>query len=262
MGHQRLGKLPAYRLLPEIIRLLLDGQMPGPDLVKHVHQLGHDALKVAMRDPVFVQAVWLMMCLPHAAASAQPEGSIAALGVTIPGELSVAGLLAGVDAALEAVQRRCDGKATDLGEIARQSALAAMADAIGSTLPALWQPTAEDVRHAIAVRRSTEGSADLVQQFHARFVERVLQFYIDRDLHRMVGPEKVSKSFNDRRSFDAALRRHCDEASLIMRGFARDWLGARVYRDGRIPTHDDVRRFTSYSLEKMRHELSQRQGAS
>jgi hypothetical protein len=215
-----------------------------------------------MRDPVFVEAVWLMMCLPHVAGSPKPDDGMAAMGVRIHGEMSIPGLLAAVDGALERVQRQCDGNATDLGEIARQAALSALGDAVHSRLPGLWAPTADDVRHALAVHRSTEAGADLVQQFHARFVQRLLHFYIDRDLHRMIGPEKVSKSFSDRRDFDAALRRHCDEASLIMRGFARDWLGLHIYRDGRLPTQNDVRRFTSYSLEKLRLELTQRRGLS
>lgn len=32
MGHQRLGKLPAHRLLPEIVRYLVAGGTPTEDL--------------------------------------------------------------------------------------------------------------------------------------------------------------------------------------------------------------------------------------
>jgi hypothetical protein len=262
MGHQRLGKLPAHRLLPEIVRFLLAGNSPDAALVEHVHRLSRETLVLAMRDPVFVEAVWLLMCLPHVAASPRFEDGMAAVGVSVSGRLSVASLLAGVDAALERVQRQCDSKATDLGEIARQAALSCLSAAIHSRLPVLWQPTSEDTRHVLAVLRSPEACADLIQQFHARFVERILHFYIDRDLHRMVGPERVSKSFNDRRNFDAALRRYCEEASLIMRAFARDWLGKNIYRDGKRLTQRDVERFASFSLQKLKVELAHRKGLS
>ena len=69
MGHQRLGKLPAYRLLPEIIRYLIDGGAPTADLVDEVTQVGQDALKLALRDPVFIEALWLLVRLPQAASS-------------------------------------------------------------------------------------------------------------------------------------------------------------------------------------------------
>ncbi|MEJ1936902.1 hypothetical protein WDZ92_42455, partial [Nostoc sp. NIES-2111] len=235
--------------MPDIIRFLLDGKAPGPDLVRHVHQLGHDALVLAMRDPVFVEAVWLLVCLPQVAAAPLFEEGAHAIGVRLAGPVSVASLLASVDAALERVQRQCQSDATDLGEIARQAALSSLNEAVHSRLPGLWEAISEDVRHALAALRSAEATAALVQQFHARFVERILHYYIDRNLHRMVGPERTSRSLSDRQNFEAALRRHCDEASLIMRGFARDWLGVNIYRDGKTLTQKDVRRFTAYSLE-------------
>ena len=45
MGHQRLGKLPAYRLLPDIVRYLVTGGTPTEDLVDQVTEIGKDALK-------------------------------------------------------------------------------------------------------------------------------------------------------------------------------------------------------------------------
>jgi hypothetical protein len=47
-----------------------------------------------------------------------------------------------------------------------------------------------------------------------------------------------------------------------MRTYARDWLGKNQYRDGKTLTRDDIRRFTSHSVEKLRIELAQRKGAS
>ena len=57
MGHQRLGKLPAHRLLPEIVRYLVTGGTPTADLVDQVTEVGRDALKLALKDPVFIEAL-------------------------------------------------------------------------------------------------------------------------------------------------------------------------------------------------------------
>lgn len=262
MGHQRLGRLPAHRLLPEIVRYLLDGGTPTADLVDQVTEVGRDALKHAMKDPVFIEALWLLVRLPQAASSNSVVDGLASLGLTGGPPGSLPDLLVALDSALEHVQRRSAGGATDLGEMARQSALSALAETLQPRLPALWQPTAEDVRHSMASLRSADGFADLAQRFHSHFVNRVIHFFIDRNLHRMIGPERVTKSLNDLEAFDGAIRRHCDEASLIMRAFARDWLGKNYYRDGKVLTQDDVRRFAGHSVEKLRIELAQRKGGS
>lgn len=262
MGHQRLGKLPAHRLLPEIVRYLLDGGTPTADLVDQVTEVGRDALQRAVKDPVFIEALWLLVRMPQAAASGSLPDALAALGLRASQPASLTDLLVAFDTALERVQRRSAGGATDLGEMARQSAKSALAETLQPRLPVLWQPTAEDLRHSLASLRSPEAFADLAQRFHSRFVDRVIHYFIDRNLHRMIGPERVTKSLNDLESFDGAVRRHCDESSLIMRTYARDWLGKNQYRDGKTLTRDDIRRFTSHSVEKLRIELAQRKGAS
>lgn len=168
MGHQRLGKLPAHRLLPDIVKFLVDGGTPTDDLVDQV-----------MR----------------------------------------------------------------------------------ASLPTLWTPTAIDVRTSVAALKGTEQFAALAHRFYANFVERVIHYYVDRNLHNMVGAGRVAKSVHDLRAFNDAIRRHCDESALIMRAFAKDWLGKNHYRDGKQVSKADVRRFSAHAVEKMRIELEMRKGA-
>jgi hypothetical protein len=47
-----------------------------------------------------------------------------------------------------------------------------------------------------------------------------------------------------------------------MRAFARDWLGKNHYEAGIQITKEDVRRFSNYTVEKIRLELAQRKGSS
>ncbi len=261
MGHQLLGKLPAHRFLPEIVRYLLDGGTPTADLVDEVTEVGRDALKRAIKDPVFIEALWLLVRMPQAAASSSPAEGWTALGLQGGQPASLSDLLVAFDTALERVQRRSAGGATDLGEIARQAAKSALGETLQSRLPVLWPSTAEDLRHSVASLRSPEAFADLAQRLHSRFVDRVIHYFIDRNLHRMIGPERATKSLNDVGSFNGAVRRHCDEASLIMRIYAREWLGKNQYRDRKTLTRDDIRRFTGHSVEKLRIELAKRKGA-
>ena len=75
MGHQRLGKLPAHRLLPEIVRYLVDGGEPAADLVQQITEFSRDALRHAVKDPGFIEALWLLVKLPQAAAEKKTSGS-------------------------------------------------------------------------------------------------------------------------------------------------------------------------------------------
>ena len=262
MGHQRLGILPAYRLLPEIVRHLVMGGTPTDDLVDQVTQVGRDALKFALKDPVFNDALWLLVRIPQAAGSGDFLKGLQELGLPVATAPLLADTLVAYDAALERVQRQSHTHATDLGEMARRAGLAALGEAVRDRLPRLWTPTAEDVRASISALKDTEQFAGMAHRFYSNFVERVIHYYIDRNLHHMVGSDKVAKSINDFRSFNQAIRRHCDESALIMRAFARDWLGKNHYRDGKQITKEDVHRFSGHTVEKIRLELAQRKGSS
>jgi hypothetical protein len=261
MGHQRLGKLPAHRLLPQIVRYLVTGGTPTADLVDQVTEVGRDALKRALKDPVFIEALWLLIRLPQAVASKDFPAPLKDLGVTEAAPASVSDVLVSYDRALEKVQSRLHAGATDLGEIARRAGLAALGEAVRGALPTLWAPTATDVRVSVAALKGTEQFAALAHRFYANFVERVIHYYVDRNLHNMVGIGRVARSVHDLRAFNDSIRRHCDESALIMRAFARDWLGKHHYKDGKQISKDDVRRFSALAVEKIKIELDMRKGA-
>lgn len=260
MGHQRLGKLPAHRLLPEIVRYLVTGGTPTADLVDQVTEVGRDALKLALKDPVFIEALWLLLRIPQAAGSDDFARDMQALGVPVAGSASLADILVAYDRALERAQRKASNSATDLGEIARRAALSAFGDAVNNRLPGLWAPTSDDVRASVSALKGTEHFASMAHNFYANMVERVIHYFVDRNLHHMVGPDRVAKSVNDLRTFNAAIHRHCNESALIMRAFAKDWLGKNHFRDGRQITRDDVRSFSAHAVEKIRIELNLRKG--
>jgi hypothetical protein len=262
MGHQRLGELPAHRLLPEIVRYLVTGGTPTEDLVDQVTEVGQDALKRALKDPVFIEALWLLVRIPQGAGSADFLKGLRELGVSGAAPVSLTEMLVAYDRALEKVQRRSHAGITDLGEIARRAGLSAFGEAIRDRLPSLWPPTAEDVRVSVAALKGTEQFASMAHRFYSGFVERVIHYYVDRNLHHMVGTDRLAKSVNDLRTFNEAIRRHCIESALIMRAFAKDWLGKNHYKDGKQITRDDVRRFSAYTVEKIRFELDQRKRAS
>lgn len=261
MGHQLLGKLPAHRLLPEIVRYLVEGGTPTEDLVDAVTDFGQKALELASKDPVFTHALWLLIRVPQAAGSGDFLSALRGLGLRVDANPSMPDLLVAYDAALQGIQRWTHADLTDLSEISRLAGLAAFGDALQNRLPGLWAPCSEDVRASLSALKSPERFADMAHRFFSNFVERVIHYFVDRNLLQMIGPDRLAKSTNDLDIFNQAIRRHCDEAAVIMRVFAREWLGKNHFRDQQQITPQHVRRFSAYTAEKIRQELNQRQGA-
>lgn len=229
----------------------MTGGTPTADLAEQISEVGRDALKRAQKDPVFVEALWLLIRLPQAAASKDFSTALAEIGMGAQVPASTAELLVAYDAALERVQRRPGSAVTDLGEFARHSGLTALGDAVQAGMP-MWTPEAADVQACVAALRSPERFGELAHHFHADFVERVIRYYVDRNLHNLVGVDRVARSAHDLRAYDSAIRRHCTEAALIMRAFARDWLGKHHYRDGREIKREDARASPHTPLKRSR----------
>ncbi|WP_188481866.1 hypothetical protein [Marivita lacus] len=246
--------------MPEIIRYIVDGGIPTEAVADQITEFGREALKFALKDDVFIEALWLLIRLPQAAAAKDSPKSLGEIGIDGATPSSVSEILFQYDNAVERVQRRIHQGNTDLGEIARRAGLSALAEGMQSNLPSLWSPSANDVRASLAGLKGTHKFAALAQTFYANFVERVIHYYVDRNLHNMVGPGRIAHSVHDLESFDSAVRRHCNEAALIMRTFARDWLGKNHYRDGRAISRVDARAFSSHAVEKITTELALRRG--
>ena len=260
MGHQRLGKLPAYRLLPDIIKYLVSGGVPTADLVQQVTVFTQTALTAALKDPGFNEALWLLVRIPEAAGTSNFAQALQDLGLPVTGPPLLPDLLVAYDKALEKVQRHAQSDLTDLGQMGRHAALAALAETVQDRLPGLWAPTPEDVRASVSRLQDPVQFAAMAHLFYAKFIERSVHYFIDRDLHRLVGQGRTVKSIYDLAWFETAIRRHCHEAAMIMRGFARDWLAKQRYGSKKAIKRPDMLNFSSYAVQKLRNELSARIG--
>lgn len=260
MGHQRLGKLPAGRNLPEIIKHLIEDDFPIAPVVNEISTFVAGLLQKANKDPVFIEALWLLVRLPQAAAEKDAVAALAALGFDFNQIQSTADVAFQFDQVLERKQRETFQDATDLGEMARRSSISSIYEGLEAALPGLWAASPTDVTTTLATLRSPEKFADIAQNFFARLAERAIHFYMDRNLRNMVGPDRVVGSVNDIRAFDDAIRRHCNESALIMRGFARDWLGKNHFHEGKAIDRAGIKGFSAYVATKISKEMAIRKG--
>jgi hypothetical protein len=261
MGHVRLGRLPATRQWREVVSCLeLEGFCLGA-LADAVARASNESLEVAMKDRAFVEALWLLIRIPQAARSHDFAAALAELGINVPANPSIADVVAGYDNAIGIVQRKAGACATDLGELAKHAGIAALYGLAREQCPSLWQPSSEDERTTVATLAAPERFAELAQRFFTHLIEHNIHYFLDREMPKHIGPDKLIHSVPDLKTFDEAIGRHCRETTIIMRTFARDWLGKNVFQSRREMTRQDVAAFAHVAFQKVRKELTVRNGS-
>lgn len=258
MGHQRLGKLPALRNLPAIVRLLIEGQAEEAELVEAISKACDETLRKALHDPAAIESLWLLIAIPQAASRTDFRDALAAAGVVVPEAVSVEDIAAGFDGAVETVQRRLGANLSDLGEIARLAGISALHGLTQERLPGLWQTTSEDLRTTLATFAGPDKFGELAQRFFTGFVERTIHYFLDRAVPQLLGPAGRFPSIHDLGAFQAGIGRHCREATLIMRTFAREWLAKHSIHGGKTIDRAMAKGFGAYAAEKIRRELAMR----
>ena len=167
-------------------------------------------------------------------------------------------MLVAYDSALEKVQRRSHAGNTDLGEIARRAGLSAFGEAVRDRLPSLWDPTAEDVRASVSALKGTEQFASMALRVSSSKSFTTTWIAISTTWSAAIGSRSRLTIFGPsmRRSGDTVTNELW--SSHLRQGLA----GEEPLKDGKQITGDDVRRFSAYTVEKIRLELEQRKGAS
>lgn len=252
MGHIHLGVLPKTRKWREVVELLADG---GSDLevIAAAAIAAEKDFSKATGNPVFVEAVRLLLTIPHAARSDQFVGELHALGLPVGEAPELFDILAAVSARLDSVARKSGGH-DDFAELASRSLFAALSDQIGNAIPGLFGSTPEDVRIAARNLSWRNGISDLTRAFFADLVARSLSYWLDRTLANHIGDARRFQTVADRSAFDMALRQHAWEATRIIKEFAPGWYGKRLHEDGTVKT-DKAAAFAAIAFRKITEEL-------
>ena len=256
MGHVRLGQPPASKKWGEIVGYLAEADVSVAELADAVAGASEKSLARATKDPALIEALWLLLKVPQAAKAERFAEALRELGVSVPNDPSVTEVVVGMDAAIEAAQRRHAPDVTDLSEVAKHAAVAALHGVIHERLPALWAPNREDERTTLATLAAPERFGELCQRFFTNLVEHNLQYFLDRETPKHIGPGRMAQSVGDVALLDRDIRRHCEETTIIMRAFAKDWLGHNAYHLGRDISRQDAAGFAHVALQKIRKELS------
>lgn len=258
MGHIRLGTLSASKKWRDVVALLEDGASLE-SIARSAVEASKRDLSSASTDPLFQFVSRILVELPLMARSPDYVQYLNGLGISERDAATATGLLAGIAGAVDATGRKTPTK-SDIGGMAKEALLESLSNQMSDRLPSLFEPTAQEVRRAVASFASGQSFAALARDFFARQTYRSLDYYLSRELANHTGSGKRFTNDAARVSFQAALAQHTFEASKIVESYASGWYGKTIWRDSNL-NQEAINRFTSYSFKKMRSELAKREAS-
>lgn len=259
MGHIHLVVLPRSKKWQDVVSLLTDGASTD-DVVSGSALAAENDLLGASSDPVFVEAVRLMLAIPYAARAEDFALALRQAGLSIKGHPELFDILVAVTGRLDQVARDASNR-TDLGELAGRALSATLTTAIGDQLPGLFEATADDVQAAARKLSWSKGISEVSRTFFGHLLSETLSSWLDRELASHIGIDARYKSAADRSGFDIALAQYTSESTRIIQEFAGGWYGKTTHRDHGVDT-PQARVFGAVALRKIVEEMRLKRGPS
>ena len=255
MGHNTLGVIPGTRKWSDVVALL-EGHAASERVAAASATAAERELLEAAHDPVFVEAVRLLLSIPYAARSEDFGLALRKLDIEVGHRPELMDLISGVSERLDRVARTTNAR-NDLGELASRSLIAALATTVGDQLPGLFGPTPEDVQVATRKLGYSKGIARLSRDFFGRLVGETRSYWLDRVLANNVGSERRFADVSARSAFDSEISHLAVEASRIIQEFSGGWYGKTVAREGGVNSRQAAE-FGAVALKKIVEELRYR----
>ncbi len=257
MGHIRLGTLPTSKKWRDIVGFLA-GNSSLEDIAAATSRAAELDLGRASDDPAFLYVAKLLVELPLKARmpASAAAGSEFAKGVDVISPDSVSALLGTINEAIDRFTFE-NGGSSDFGLMAQSALIESLSSALRDGLPTLFEPEPAEIRSALGQFANGQRFGDLAREFFARLTYKSLDYYLSRELANHTGPGVRFAADADRVTFERALYQHSFETSRIVKEFAGGWYGKTVWRDQNL-SDAAIRKFTSYSFNKMRSELARR----
>ena len=251
MGHIRLPRLPRTRRWREVVDLLRSPSGTAPAVASATLAAVDEAFVHSDTDRGLVRAVWLLAQLPVAARSDDFRAAAKQLGINLPATPTVADISTGISAAIDDYLGE-SGERTDIGELALGAAVEAVSRTLHARTTSLFPDPTEPTRATAALGTETQFGR-LARDFFARFTQRWLKAFVDRELPHHTGEGRRFATLTEQREFTQALDLHCQQAARIVESFAGGWW-SKARHEGDL-TEQRTSGFVSYSLKKLRDEL-------
>ena len=258
MGHIHLGVLPRSRQWRQVVELL--GSKATDDAVFAASAVAAERdLASATNDPVFIEAVRLLLMIPFAARADDFGAALRDIDLRVGATPDLFEISAATGARLDEVARST-GRRSDFGELAGRALIGTINDQIGQALPGLFEATDRDVQIEAQRLSRPSGIAALTRAFFGRLLSDSLSYWLDRTLAMQTGPGRRLPDAGARSSFDVALQQYAHEATRIIQEFAPGWYGKRLHEDGRVGS-PQAAAFAAVAMKKITEELRRKRDA-
>lgn len=252
MGHIHLRVLPGTKLWGDVVDLLNHGATDR-DVVRASAQAAERDLLTAVGDPVYVEAVRLLLAIPLAARQNDFGQALREIDLRVPDRPALFDVVSSVTDRLDTVAAR-SGRLTDLGEIAGHALTRSLSEMIGDRLPGLFDATPEDFQGIVRKLSFSKGIAELARDFYGHVVGDSLSYWLDRTLANQIGQDLRFATTSDRVAFDRALGQFTAEATRIIQEFSGGWYGKTLHERGGFDSHAATV-FGAVALKKIVEEL-------
>lgn len=252
MGHIHLGTLPKTKKWTDVVAELSAGA-PDRTVVASSARAAERDLLGAANDPVFVEAVRILLSVPLAARGKDFGLALRDAQLHVGDRPDLFEIVAACMARLDEVAR-LHGRPSDLGELAARALAQTLTDSISSDLPGLFEATPDDVQSSTRRLSYSKGIAALSRAYFGNLVSTALEYWLDRALPLQIGGQSRFENVAERGAFHVALRQYTSEATRIIQEFSGGWYGKTLHEKGGFDTQDAAV-FGSVSLKKISAEL-------
>jgi hypothetical protein len=253
MGHQRLGRLPRTRHWQQVVNLISAGA-DLRDVAAAASAAAEQQMSNAGNDPIISHSFWLLTQIVIAARAPDFSQALRSLGLPVDRPT----LLRLTTEIVSEIDRYAavTGERSDLGEMAELSAAESLSAVAGRQSNDLFGASPERTRNALAGLATARQFPVLARDFFTRLTRRQFSYFLSRELSRHVGANSRFRTTQDHQLFEAALDRHCQEATRIIEEFSGHWLRKRMI-EGQL-SEEEARGFVHIAFKKIRAEMEKR----
>ncbi len=259
MGHERVGMLPKTRKWRQIVNDLGSAALSPSDAAmiatRTLENVRRQYQKVSFDEGVLA-AFKFLVALSTFSNDKDPENKLFDLGIIIHGNPNP---LVVTRAVHHWVSMHLDSP--EIGRIAQYAAGDALAQWYQGHSPKsdrLFE--VQEIPYEVWSKAGNgAGFCELSRLFFAKFTERYLNFFLEREASSVVSSidEREAISQNIRNQVNA-ISKHAFETSKITQSFAAGWFNKNAI--DQVPDDKDIGNFLNHSFEKMREELHREAG--
>ncbi len=256
MGHNTLSRIPGSKNWRDVVGLL-EGQAATQDVISASAKAAERDMLRAADDPVFVEAVRLLLIIPMAARSEDFGGALRDLDLAVADRPELFDLIVATTERLDSVART-QGSRSDFGELSARALVTTLSTTIGDQLQGLFVASPADVQAVIKRQSWSRGISDLGRAFFGNLVGETLSYWLDRTLDTHVGADRRFRNAGERSAFDVDLEQFTTEATRIIKEFTGGWYGKTLHQKGGFSS-GDAAAFGAVALKKVVEEIRVKQ---